>query len=385
MALHFSIEEYESRRRETCRLLDERALDGLLMFRQESMYYLTGYDTAGYVMFQGLYLSADGKLALLTRSADRIQAAMTSIVKDVRIWKDEAGARPAIDLKMLVADLGGAGKRIGIEYEAYSLTGTHCKALEQAFNGFAQLEDASDIVRTQRLTKSAAELDYVRKAGSLSDQALDIATHDCLPGATVGAIYGDMLRVIMAGGGDPSAGNWPLGAGKEALLVRYHTGIGHGRVSGQDQMTFEFAAAYRHYHAALMTVVLTGKPDPRQVRMYEACREALKAVQETLKPGNTVGDLFDAHARTFDGAGYAHAYLNACGYTMNANYAPNWMDTPMIFAGNAQVLAPGMVFFTHMILLDDRTGLSMSLGETAIVTEDLCEPVNHAPRELVVN
>lgn len=385
MALHFSVQEYASRRVETCRLLGERGLDGLLMFRQESMYYLTGYDTAGYVMFQSLYLTADGEIALLTRSADRIQASMTSVVEDVRIWKDEAGARPTIDLRKLIADLSGEGKRIGVEYEAYSLTGAHCKALEQTFDGFATLEDASEIVRTQRLTKSAAELDYVRKAGALSDQALAVATGDCVPGATVGAIYGDMLRVIMVGGGDPSAGNWPMGAGEEALLVRYHTGIGLGRVGDQDQMTFEFAAAYRHYHAALMTVVLTGEPDPRQVSMYEACRDALAAVQETLKPGNTVGDLFDAHARTFDSTGYGHAYLNACGYTMNANYAPNWMDTPMLFTGNSQVLAPGMVFFTHMILLDDRTGLSMSLGETAIVTEQACKPVNHAPRELVVN
>ena len=201
MALHFSPEEFQHRRNQTCRVLEERNLDGLLLFRQESMYYLTGYDTAGYVRFQCLYLTADGEMALLTRSADRIQAALTSVIADIRIWKDEVGARPATDLKTLVADLGGAGKRLGVEYEAYGLTGAHCKALEQAFEGFARLEDASDIVRTQRLTKSESELNYVRQAGALSDQALAVATRDCVPGAVVGAIYGDMMRVILAGGG----------------------------------------------------------------------------------------------------------------------------------------------------------------------------------------
>ena len=53
-----------------CRAMAERGLDGLLIFRQESMYYLTGYDTSGYSMFQGMYLGADGKFALCTRSAD---------------------------------------------------------------------------------------------------------------------------------------------------------------------------------------------------------------------------------------------------------------------------------------------------------------------------
>ena len=32
----------------------EAQLDGLILFRQESMFYLTGYDTSGYSMFLSL-------------------------------------------------------------------------------------------------------------------------------------------------------------------------------------------------------------------------------------------------------------------------------------------------------------------------------------------
>lgn len=44
-----------------------------------------------------------------------------------------------------------------------------------------------------------------------------------------------------------------------------------------------------------------------------------------------------------------------------------------------------MVFFVHVILLDSRTGLAMSLGETSIITPRGCEPVTHAPRKLVAH
>ena len=81
-----------------------------------------------------------------------------------------------------------------------------------------------------------------------------------------------------------------MGSGSEALLVRYHTG--HGPISWRDQVTFEFAAAYRHYHACLMNVVTTGRVDPRHREMFRACREALTACQATLRPGRTVGDIF---------------------------------------------------------------------------------------------
>jgi Xaa-Pro dipeptidase len=84
-------------------------------------------------------------------------------------------------------------------------------------------------------------------------------------------------------------------------------------------------------------------------------------------------------------AGYKGHFLNACGYTLGATYPPTWMDEPMIYADNDQELAPGMVFFIHMILLNSRTGLSMCLGETSIVTTRGAEPVTHAPRALVVN
>ena len=60
MALHFTREEFAGRRAAACDALKARGLDGLLIFRQESMFYLTGYDTFGYVFFQCLYLNADG-------------------------------------------------------------------------------------------------------------------------------------------------------------------------------------------------------------------------------------------------------------------------------------------------------------------------------------
>ncbi len=85
MPLHFSHEEFAGRQARVTAKLADAGLDGLLMFRQESMYYLTGYDTFGYVFFQCLYLGADGAMTLLTRAPDLRQARHTSIIDDIRI------------------------------------------------------------------------------------------------------------------------------------------------------------------------------------------------------------------------------------------------------------------------------------------------------------
>ena len=383
MALHFSTKELGDRRRRACRAMTLRGLDGPVLFRQESMYYLTGYDTSGYSMFQGMYLGADGAVALCTRSADLRQARITSVIEDVRIWRDRQGATPGEDLRDMLDSYGCRGKRLGVEYHAYGLTAQRGQMVDAALSGFCRTEDASDLVRLLRLVKSPAELRYVRRAGELADAALAVANRLTVPGAAPGAIYGEMIRTILSGDGDPSASRWPMGSGREALLVRYHTG--HGPIAKRDQVTFEFAASYRHYHACLMNVVVTGRVDPRHRDMFRACRQALTACEATLRPGKTVGDIFAAHARVLSKAGYKDHMLNACGYTLGATYPPTWMDEPMIYADHPQVLAPGMVFFIHMILLNSRTGLSMSLGESSIITSRGAEPVTHAPRELVTN
>src|SRR5688500_20008522 len=106
MALHFERREYKERIGKVTSALAQQGLDGVLMFHQESMYYLTGYDTFGFCFFQCLYLGADGRLALLTRAPDLRQALHTSNIEDIRIWTDEAGAEPAVQLRDMLLDLG---------------------------------------------------------------------------------------------------------------------------------------------------------------------------------------------------------------------------------------------------------------------------------------
>ena len=381
--LHFSRAEFDRRLAAARAGLEREGLDGLVLFRQDSMFYLTGYDTSGYTMFQAMYLGADGALALLTRTADRIQSRETSIVEDVRIWYDREDASPGEDLRAMLEDYGCRGKRIGVEYHAYGLTGQRAKMVDAALEGMCRLTDASGLVGKLRLVKSEEELAYVRKAGALCDRILAVSIERTVPGASVKAVYGAMMQALMEGGGDPGASRWPMGAGDAAGFCRYHTG--DETVAAQDQVVFEPAAAYRHYHAAMMYNVLTGTPDPRHMAMNRACAGAIDACQAVLRPGKTVGDVFDAHAKALAEGGFGHASLAACGYTMGATYPPTWMDWPMVWAGNPQVLEPGMVFFLHMILLDDTSGLSMCIGETAIVTGGGCERVNHVPREPIVN
>ncbi|MEO1191390.1 MAG: Xaa-Pro peptidase family protein [Pseudomonadota bacterium] len=381
MPLHFDHAEYAGRRTATAKGLAAAGLDGLLMFRQESMYYLTGYDTFGYVFFQCLVMTADGRTALLTRAPDRRQAELTSTVEDIRVWVDAPDADPALQLRALLEELGLRGSRLGVEYEAYGLTARNGKRLEAALAGFATLADASWLVTRQRLVKSPAEIAFVRQAAALADDALDAALPLAKPGGGEAEILAAMQGAVIRGGGDDPANEFIIGSGPQALLCRYYSG--RRNLDAQDQLTLEWAGVYRHYHAAMMRTIPIGSLPAVQQNLHAVARDALLAVEAALTPGQPVGAAFDAHARVIDAAGFGDARMNACGYSLGAVFAPNWMDWPMLYHGNPVLVEPGMVFFCHMILFDDASGLAMSLGRTSLISATGAEPLSRGTLDLI--
>ena len=381
MPLHFTRDELATRRKATIAALEKRGLDGLLMFRQESMYYLTGYDTFGYVFYQCYYLGADGRQFLLTRAPDLRQAQLTSDLADIRVWVDGPEANPSAELRDMLKSWGLSGKKLGIEWDAYGLTAKNGMRMAAAFEGFATLVDASDLVSQQRLVKSASELAYVEKAAHLADLALDEAHRLTAPGVSEADILAAMQGIIIRNDGDDPANEFIIGSGPEALLCRYHTG--RRVLDKDDQLTLEFAGVFRHYHSALMRTITVGKVPPRQIEMHKVAVDALEASKAALKPGRPVGEAFDAHARVLDAAGYQAHRMNATGYSLGTTYAPNWMDWPMLYHGNPVLAAPNQVFFIHLIIFDSERGLAMTSGQTVVVTETGCRVLSKRGTELV--
>jgi Xaa-Pro dipeptidase len=368
LTVHFTNEELAARRKSVADELADRGFDGLLMFRQESMYYLTGYDTFGYVFFQCLYMGADGEtLTLLTRTPDLRQAEHTSVIEDIRLWYDAEGVNPADDLREILEEHGARGKRLGIETDAYGLTGYNLKRVEAALDSFCELVEVSDLVTSLRMVKSPAEIEYVREAARLADLGLDRAVEVAAPGIFEGDVLAALQGAIFEGSGDFPANEVIIGSGPRALLFRSAAGM--RRMDPIDQLSLEWAGSYRHYHAAMMRTLAVGEASGYQRNLHSAVREAIEAMTESLSPGRPVGEVDDAHRRVLDAAGLKEHRFAACGYSLGTTFSPNWMDKPMLYSGNPVLAEPGMVFFLHCIVTDSDRGVAMSLGYTCLVTD----------------
>ena len=379
--LHFDRAEIEARIAKARSLLRNRGLNALLVFAPESHYYLTGYDSTGYLFFQAALLCADDEpIVLLTRRPDVQQAKETSVITDIRIWYNAEDANPARELRAIMEEKGLEGERVGIELDTYGMTGAVHDQVRRAMDGWCRLEDASDLVRGLRAVKSPAEIACVRRSAKLADDALLAMLETSRPGVLDTTVTAAGLSVILEGGGDvPPAG--PLvNAGHRALYGR--SVCGAHRIGDVDQVTIEFAASFHRYTACLMRTAVVGRSNPRQEEMFTVTRDALAAMTEAARPGRPLGEIDDAHRRVFDAAGYRLSRYSACGYSLGATYRPSWMDVPpMLFSGNKTPARPGMVLFLHAMLPDADRGLAMSAGYTILVTDNGCEILSRIPLE----
>ncbi len=381
--IHFSREEFTERQRRTRERMAELELDGMLLFKFEDMYWLTGYDSDGFTIFGCMFLGTDGALTHLARPADLGNASYSSICEDVRIAPDTESEPRSGQIKAMLQSLGMQGKRIGIQVDTMGLTPRLFLQIQAELEGWCELVVAPDFIRLLRLVKSPQELTYMRKAGEIMDEVLEKTIDSTHSGAYEGDIYATFYNSLFRMGADLPAHIPPLGSGKSALNLRYTSKRKH--VLNNDQVTLELGVAYRHYHAASMCVVLTG-PDvsERHLKMHETSVIALEAVQAILRPGTTVGELYNTYRKTLEDNGEQDAVLTVCGYTMGATCPPTWMEQPMIFEGNPLVLEENMSFFTHMILNDRKSGRSMAIAEQAIITADEPEIITHVPRVPII-
>jgi Xaa-Pro dipeptidase len=119
---HFSLEEFRVRQSATREELAARGLDGLLLFKIEDMYWLSGLDTDGFCVFHAMFLGTGGGMTHISRTADLANIHYSSICEDIRLWVDGADTSKSATIKDTLASHNMAGRRLGIQLDTMGLT-----------------------------------------------------------------------------------------------------------------------------------------------------------------------------------------------------------------------------------------------------------------------
>jgi Xaa-Pro dipeptidase len=373
MPLPFEEAEYARRLDAARAALAEAGLDAIILFGQESLHYLFGYDQLGYWIYQPVVLTAAAsEVTVLARPLDHDLIEGLPFVRELRAWRDDSAAHddPSGLTREMLADLGllGAGRRIGIELRTHALLPYYYEKLRAALDGRCELVDASDLITELRLRKSDAEVAYAREAGRIMDAGFAAGFAAMRPGATEADVLADSLSAMLKAGGEMPALAPPLGAGARTLGKTH--GAATQRVLREDEpFLLEIGGCKARYHAVGVQTKWLGTPPPRIQATYDVLVEALELGLEVVAPGVPVTDV----ARRVKAELARHDIPVAgrhVGYGTGIGFPPTWLDNLRIKETDPHVLECNFVFFlfAHHTVAHAGERLELFAGAPILVT-----------------
>ena len=200
-----------------------RGVDILLVTGPENIYYLSGYRTTGYYIFQALAVPLDGEPQFVTRRLEFANVRSLSWIKEGYAVGDTESYFDAT--ANCIEAMGGATARIGFDDAGFFLPASILDRL-RARLAKASFVPTGGLVEKGRMIKSPREIEYIRKAAATAVAGLEAGIAATRPGATenevAAATYGG---TVLAGSEYVSSpalrGDRPaLGAGPRHLRAR---------------------------------------------------------------------------------------------------------------------------------------------------------------------
>lgn len=357
-----------------------RDLSALLLVSPENIYYLLGLDYQGYFAFSLLLLPREGPPELITRAMEGPTVAARAPDCVHRPFHD--GADPVATAAAALRGQVRPGEAVGVEDSAMFFPPAIWAGLRQELPELVWV-GAGDIGQQLREVKSEAEIVSVRRAASLSSEAMAAGIGAIAAGGSesrvAAAVYSTMIS-----GGSQNPGFAPL-IRPTQILQQEHVTWDERAIEPGEGLFLELSACVRRYHAPLSRTVYVDEAPPEAVVAHRAALAGARAIAAELRPGAAASDVYHAWQ---DAVEQVHPQRGArrhhCGYLVGIGFPPSWVGGGEVLGirpGSARLVRAGMTFHA-MSWVTEPTGYVIS--DTILVTDDGCEVLTRAPRELTV-
>jgi Xaa-Pro dipeptidase len=285
-------------------------------------------------------------------------------------WTDEAGWEGAF--RQAAAKLNLAGARIGVE--AFTMRMVEVRILEGCARG-AQLTPADNVPSILRMRKDAAELEHMRRAARIAEQALAQVWGAVRPGKTTERQLDQALRAALLQAGTEGLPFDPI-VSSGSNTANPHAIPSDRVVSAGELLLFDWGAAAAGYASDITRTFPVGQVDPEFRRIYDVVLAANAAGREAVRPGVTCEAVDAAARKVIETAGYGPLFTHRTGHGLGLQ----GHEPPYIVAGNSLKLEPGMTFTVEPgIYLPGRGGVRIE--DNMVVTEGGGESLTSFSRE----
>ena len=239
------------------------------------------------------------------------------------------------------------------------------------------LTPAQGLLDGLRASKDPQELEAMRQAQRITDQAFGEILNFIRPGRTEREIAARLVYELLRLGGEKMAFDPIVAAGANGS--KPHAQPGDQAVAPGMFLTMDFGCVWEGYCSDMTRTVCVGQPTEEMERVYQTVLDAQKAGIAAARAGVT-GKSVDAAARqVMEEAGYEEYFSHSLGHSLGLEIH----ESPNLSYTNEKPLPVGAVTSVEPgIYLPGRFGVRIedvvALGETG------CETLTQSPKNLIV-
>jgi Xaa-Pro dipeptidase len=267
------------------------------------------------------------------------------------------------------------GKRIGVEPRQLRLLEfRHVKAGAPE----ADYPDASDVLSSLRLRKDQVEVDAMRRAVKIAQEALEATIPLIKVGMTEKELSSELVVQLLRQGSEPEMPFAPIVSGGPNA-ANPHASPSERKLQVGDLLVVDWGATYDGYISDLTRTFAVGEVDDESKKIHEIVREANAAGRAAGKPGVPCANVDKAARDVIEQAGYGVYFTHRTGHGIGME----GHEEPYMRGDNMQLLEPGMAFTVESgIYLPNRNGVRIE--DNVVITENGADVLSDMLRELRV-
>jgi Xaa-Pro dipeptidase len=234
---------------------------------------------------------------------------------------------------------------------------------------------AADVFRFVRAVKTPVEVLRLRRAASISEEAINAALAIAVEGVTEIELACAFHTQTVRAGATPVLGC--IGVGARSAFPNVQPSA--QRLQPADVIRFDVGGRYQHYRADIARIATLGRPVPKVARYYHALRKGLDRAYELVRPGVRASDIFAEVVAVVRREGLPHYRRHHVGHGIGLDgYEP-----PILTERNADVLEAGMVLCIETPYYE--LGLAgLQIEDMVVVTKDGVETLMASDTDLRV-
>lgn len=271
--------------------------------------------------------------------------------------------------------LGLDGKRIGVEPRQMRLLEfSHVKAGAPE----ADYPDASDVLAGLRLRKDKAEVDAMRKAVHIAQDALKATLPLMKIGMTEREVASELMMQLFRHGSEPELPFAPI-VSSGPNSANPHASPSERKLQTGDLLVVDWGAAYGGYISDLTRTFAIGEVDAEYAKIHKIVQDANAAGRAAAGPGVPCANVDKAARDVIESAGYGKYFTHRTGHGIGMEAH----EDPYMRGDNIQLLEPGMAFTVEPgIYLTNRNGVRIE--DNVVITETGADVLSDMPRDMQV-